>query len=95
MKYTLFWMSLVTVWVALIGFGYEYLTQYWYNGPIYFLALTASILPVYIVLYRSFKHYMEAGWLNKIHMIWFFIMIAFTVVLFKWVVIPLSDIDID
>ncbi|NOU92569.1 hypothetical protein GC093_04895 [Paenibacillus sp. LMG 31456] len=86
---------MLTIWMALIWFGYSYLTPLWSNGPIYFFALTATILPLYTVLYRSFKHYMDAGWLLKKHVLLVFLMIVVTIALFKVVVMPLSEIDID
>jgi hypothetical protein len=90
-----FWSLLIVVWVALIGFGYTYSTQFSSNGPIYFIALTTAIFPLYTVLHHSFKHYMEAGWVGKKHIGLVIIFLALAIVLFRFGVIPLSSIDID
>jgi hypothetical protein len=92
---TSFWSLLIVVWFVLVGYGYTHITQLSSNGPIYFIALTTGIIPLYTILHNSFKHYMEAGWVGKKHVCLVIIFLALTIVLFRFSIIPLSSIDID
>jgi hypothetical protein len=96
MTYCIFIVMMLLLWLALVLYGYSYLTSFSINGPIYFFSFTTLFIPFFIISNVYVKKIIEFKMmLSGISLVALVMTFVVSIIIFLYVVVPLSHIDID